>query len=145
MDKLSFRPRDLKIAINAAILLTVFNATSASAAQLPALYTARQKDDGQAVFAQNCASCHGSALEGGVGPTLAGQRFSTSSNHNSVGSIFSFLSTQMPDGSGGTLTHKQYEDVMAFILYKNGYPAGTTSLDFASAQTLKAPLISQVK
>lgn len=145
MDMHSFRSRDLEIAINAAILVTAFAITSASAAPLPALYSAQQKTDGQAVFAENCASCHGSVLEGGVGPTLAGQHFSDSSDHNSVGSMFSFLSTQMPDGSGGSLTHKQYEDVMAFILYKNGYPAGTRRLDFASAQTSKVPLVSQVK
>jgi polar amino acid transport system substrate-binding protein len=84
-------------------------------------------------------------LQDGAGPTLIGQNFSGAADHITVGSTFSFLSTQMPDGSGGSLTHTQYQDIMAYILSKNGYPAGQTPLDYAEADVSKVPLISQVK
>jgi mono/diheme cytochrome c family protein len=132
-------------AIVTSMVISAFVGTSVYAASVPALYTGQQAIDGQAAFAQNCASCHGDALQGGVGPRLVGQNFSAASSNNTVGSIFTFLSAQMPDGNGGSLTHAQYEDLMAYILSKNGYPAGQTRLDFTSALASTVPLISQVK
>lgn len=109
-------------------VVLAFAAHGALAATPPASYSAQQATDGQTVFTQNCASCHGNDLEGDVGPALVGQDFSGSADKNTVGSIFKFLSTQMPDGNGGSLSHTQYEDVMAYILSKNGYPAGSAKL-----------------
>ena len=125
--------------------VSAFVGTCAYAASLPALYTAQQATDGQTVFTQNCASCHGDALQGGVGPRLTGPIFASASTNNTVGSIFAFLSTQIPDGNGGSLTHTQYEDAMSYILSKNGYPAGNAKLDYTSALASTVPLISQVK
>ncbi len=119
--------------------------TSGYAATAPALYAAQQASEGQSVFAQNCASCHGNNLEGGVGPTLVGQDFSSPTDGNTVGSIFKFLSTQMPDGNGGSLSHVQYEQVMSYILSKNGYPAGPVKLSYDAAAASTVKLVSQVK
>jgi hypothetical protein len=55
------------------------------------------------------------------------------------------MSTQMPDGNGGSLMHTQHEDVMSYILSKNGYPAGQVKLDYTSALASTVPLVSQVK
>jgi polar amino acid transport system substrate-binding protein len=125
--------------------LVLFTVPCAYSASLPQLYTAQQATDGQAVFKQNCAVCHGGNLEGSVGPTLQGQGFSAASDKNTVGSIFSFLSTQMPDGNGGSLSHTQYEQVMSYLLKRNGYPAGNTALAYDAASASTVPLISQVK
>jgi mono/diheme cytochrome c family protein len=129
----------------ACAMLALFTVPRAYSAALPQLYTAQQASDGQAVFKQNCAICHGGNLEGSVGPTLQGQGFSAASDKNTVGSIFSFLSTQMPDGNGGSLSHTQYEQVMSYILARNGYPAGKAALDYGAASASTVPLISQVK
>ncbi|MDR3522103.1 MAG: cytochrome c [Acidocella sp.] len=129
----------------ALIGLAVSAAVCAHAAAVPTIYTSQQAANGQAVFTQNCASCHGSDLQGGVGPMLIGQDFAAASANNTIGKIFTFLSTQMPEGNGGSLTHTQYEDAMAYILSKNGYPAGTAKLDYAKAKASTIPLISQVK
>ena len=127
------------------VMLMACVAGSAVAGSLPELYTAQQATDGQVVFTQNCAACHGNDLTGGVGPALIGQDFSSAGSKNTVGSVFKFLSAQMPDGNGGSLSHAQYENVMAFILSKNAYPAGAAKLDYAAASASVAPLISQVK
>lgn len=125
--------------------LTLAAASCAYAAAAPALYTAQQATAGQAVFTQECAACHNADLSGSVGPALVGADFAAAADKLTIGKIFSFLSTQMPDGNGGSLTHTQYEDAMAFILSKNGYPAGAAKLDYTAATSSTVPLISEVK
>ncbi len=119
-------------------------AVSASAATPPALYTAAQASVGTADFTQSCAMCHGADLKGGVGPALLGQAFAAPANKYTVGSIFTNIATQMPMGQAGSLTHTQYEDVMAYILKENGYPAGSSAFDYAKGLTDATPLVSAV-
>ena len=134
-----------KVKIMACLAVSVFVGTSTHAGSVPALYTAQQATDGKTVFSQNCAICHGHALQGKIGPALVGQNFAPASGNNTVGSIFTMLSTQMPYGAGGSLTQTQYEDAMSYILSKNGYPAGRTMLGYSSALASTVPLVSQVK
>jgi mono/diheme cytochrome c family protein len=124
----------------AASLLSV----AAQAATPPALYTDAQATAGASAFAQNCAMCHGTNLEGGAGPALNGQTFTAASN-STVGSVFTILSQQMPAGQPGSLSHTQYEDLMAYILQKNGYPAGSTPISYDKAASDSTPLVSQAK
>jgi mono/diheme cytochrome c family protein len=112
---------------------------------VPALYTAAQATTGQAVFAQNCAMCHGAALQGGAGPALIGQAFASADNKYSVAAMFDELTQQMPAGQPGSLTHDQYAAVFAYILKENGYPAGATPLNYKASLTSTVPLVSQVK
>jgi mono/diheme cytochrome c family protein len=126
-------------------LAGVFGAAAASAASLPALYTAAQATAGQAVFAQNCAMCHGAALQGMAGPALVGQRFASAAKDYTVGAIFGEIAEQMPAEAPGSLTHDQYVDALAFILSKNGYPAGSTALAYETSLGSSVPLVSQVK
>lgn len=111
----------------------------------PAIYTAAQAKTGQAVFAANCAMCHGNNLEGGAGPALLGQAFAAASNNYSVGAIFSEIAEQMPAGQPGSLTHDQYVTAFSYILSKNGYPAGPKPLDYNASLASTMPLVSQVK
>ncbi len=120
-------------------------AVTAKAATPPALYTSAQATAGAGVFAQNCAICHGAALQGEAGPTLLGQSFASASNNYTVGAIFGEIAEQMPAGAPGSLSHDQYTQVMAYILSKNGYPAGTTALDYNASLGSSVPLVSQVK
>jgi len=127
----------------AAGLAVSFDARAASA--LPAIYTAAQATAGAGVFSKNCAICHGDALQGMAGPTLVGQNFASAASNYTVGAIFGEIAEQMPAGNPGSLTHDQYTQVMAFILSKNGYPAGATALDYNASLGSSVPLVSQVK
>jgi hypothetical protein len=51
----------------------------------------------------------------------------------------------MPASAPGSLTQTQYEDLMAYILKQNGYPAGSTALVYKDSLTSTVPLVSQVK
>jgi mono/diheme cytochrome c family protein len=125
------------------VSVTAHSAQAASAP--PAIYTAAQATAGADVFSKNCAICHGAALQGEAGPTLLGQSFASPTNNYTVGAIFGEIAEQMPAGAPGSLTHDQYTAVMAYILSKNGYPAGSTALDYNASLGSSVPLVSQVK
>lgn len=120
-------------------------AATASAANLPKLYTEAQASAGHSAFDQHCAVCHGKNLQGIAGPALAGQSFASASNNYTVSAIFNELSQQMPAGAPGSLKKTTYADIMAFILKKNGYPSGKSKLTYDAAQMSTAKLVSQVK
>ena len=122
-----------------------FCSAVAAAAPLPALYTKAQAKAGHEAFETHCSMCHGKNLQGISGPALVGQGFASASNNYTVAAIFDELSQQMPAGAPGSLPHKDYADIMAFILSKNGYPAGKTALTYSAAQSSTAKLVSQVK
>jgi mono/diheme cytochrome c family protein len=128
------------IAAIAALLLP-----GAAWAGAPALYTAAQASAGAGVFVQQCAMCHGGDLKGGAGPALIGQGFAAAGADATIGSVFSMLAQQMPATAPGSLTHTQDEDVMAYILQQNGYPAGTAALAYKPSMSSAAPLVSLVK
>jgi mono/diheme cytochrome c family protein len=118
-------------------------AVAAQAASPPALYTAAQATAGATAYAQSCAMCHGVNLEGGGGPALVGAGFTPAGT--TIGSVFTVLSQQMPASVPGSLTHAQYEDIMAYVLQKNGYPAGSTAISYDKATSDTTPLVSQAK
>jgi mono/diheme cytochrome c family protein len=120
-------------------------AASAFAAAPAALYTAAQATAGAKVFADNCAMCHGADLTGLSAPDLVGQAFASPTNKYTIGSMFAEISQQMPAGQPGSLSHDDYANVFAYILQKNGFPAGSKALVFDAALKSTDPLVSQVK
>ena len=126
----------------AAMLLA---ACAAKAGPLPSLYTAAQASAGANVFTQNCTVCHGIGMTGGAGPALIGQAFAAPGIGATIGGVFSLLTQQMPASNPGSLSQTQYEDVMAYILQQNGYPAGGTGLVYKDSLASTVPLVSQVK
>jgi cytochrome c len=108
-------------------------------------FTKTQQYAGGAAFEKKCALCHGASLEGGAGPPLMGQNFKILSSKigATVSDIFTYMSTNMPMNDPASLSHTQYVDIMAFILSKNGYHAGSAPLTFAAASASKAKIVNQ--
>ena len=93
------------------------------------VYTAEQTRRGEAAYLQTCASCHGTALEGGdMTPPLLGGAFSSNWNDLTVGDLFERIRTTMPLDNPGKLSRQQNADVIAFVLKANGWPAGAAEL-----------------
>ncbi len=115
---------------------------SAASATAPTLYSEEQANRGETVFAEACARCHGADLQGISGPPLSGPIFRQSAQFSklTVSQLFEFVSRQMPYDTPGSLNRRQYLDVMAFILGKNGFPAGRSSLTEEKLATLKLML-----
>jgi mono/diheme cytochrome c family protein len=93
------------------------------------VYTEAQAKRGEAVYRQNCASCHGVALEGieTAGP-LTGARFTANWNGVTVGDLLERVRVSMPNDRPGTLSRQQLADVLAYVFSVNRFPAGKTEL-----------------
>ena len=59
---------------------------------------------------------------------LSGDKFWEGFTQKSVTDLLTFVSKNMPNGQGGTLSAATYNDLVALILKSNGFPAGTTEL-----------------
>ena len=111
-------------------------ACAQEAAAPPAVYTTDQAAAGASVYAQSCAVCHGPALEGIAAPALKGDAFHEMAAAQSLtaDSLLTVTALTMPQSNPGTLTPEQYNQVVAYILQENGYPAGNTPLTPGLAQ-----------
>ena len=47
----------------------------------------------------------------------------------------------MPATAPGSLAHDDYVQIMAFLLQKNGYPAGSAELNFDAATKSGVPFV----
>jgi mono/diheme cytochrome c family protein len=132
-----------------AILVLMALAGAGAARAQPAsvndgVYSAAQAERGGAVYAAECALCHGPTLAGGGGgPTLSGP-FWTAWDGRSVGELFKLTRTSMPFDGPGRLSDQEYADIVAYILSANRYPAGEKALP-TDAEALKAIAIVRRK
>ena len=96
----------------------------------PALYTDAQANQGAAAYAQSCAACHGSQLEGVAAPALKGPAFGDMANAQSLtaDTLLDVIANTMPQSDPGSLKPDDYNAVTAYILQQNGYPAGSAPL-----------------
>jgi mono/diheme cytochrome c family protein len=93
------------------------------------VYTVEQAKRGETLYANNCASCHGSALGGGESaPALTGGEFFANWNGLTVGDLFDRIRVSMPADRPGKLSREQNADVLAFMLSVCQFPAGKTEL-----------------
>ena len=91
------------------------------------VYTAEQAKRGETMYKENCAACHGEDLAGsGPMPALAGNDFVA--NWKTVGDLFEKTHSSMPASAPGSLSEQQTSDIIAFMLSKSNFPAGTTEL-----------------
>jgi mono/diheme cytochrome c family protein len=90
------------------------------------VYTDAQAERATSVFNQTCSRCHTLTAEG-TRP-LSGEKFWEGYTQRTVGDLLNFVSTNMPNGNGGSLPAATYNDLVALILKSNGFPAGTAEL-----------------
>lgn len=127
------------------VVVPVVAALSAATAAVPVargLYTDGQAAEGAVLYAQQCAMCHGAALEGTFEvPGLTG-KFVANWAGRPLGDLYGYLGRAMPQFAPGTLAPADNARIVAFLLKTNGYPAGATPLAAGSTQltaTLPAP------
>jgi alcohol dehydrogenase (cytochrome c) len=78
--------------------------------------SAPDSTNSQALYRNNCASCHGQNLEGGqFGPTLKGLAFQTKWPTDKQAALLDFLEHSMPPANPGVLTHQQYTSLAEFV------------------------------
>ena len=95
-----------------------------------------QATHGKMLYSAACAKCHGAQLQGAAGPALQGPAFAPASNaHLTIGAVYTYMATNMPADKPGKMKDQDYADIMAFLLYSNGYRAGGTKM---TADTVRA-------
>ena len=93
------------------------------------VFTAEQSARGAKLYAQNCASCHGTSLTGGESaPPLTGGAFSSNWYGLTVGDLFERIRNTMPADRPGRIQRQQNADILSFILSMNRFPTGATEL-----------------
>jgi mono/diheme cytochrome c family protein len=97
------------------------------------VYSEAQAARGMMAFGQSCGNCHALATEGKL--PLVGDIFWKSFAQKTVADLFQYVSTNMPNGSPGSLSRATYEDIVAVMLKSNGFPAGSSEL---SSNTIAA-------
>jgi S-disulfanyl-L-cysteine oxidoreductase SoxD len=109
------------------------------------VYTSEQAARGSALYANNCASCHGSALGGGESaPPLTGGEFFSNWNGLTVGDLFERIRISMPADRPGRLTREQDADVLAYMLSVSEFPPGKADLE-RQTEVLKQIRIDSTK
>ncbi len=127
----------------AARAIGLLAAGTASQAARPGGFTQAQAAHGSAVYAAHCTACHGASLAGESGPPLVGPGFAKSYETNQpVSELYDFISKQMPYNAPGSLSGRDYLAVTAYVLAKNGYPAGDVALSPATLGQKLAPRVA---
>lgn len=92
-------------------------------------YTTDQAKRGQDLYLQQCGGCHGANLEGAeIGSSLTDDTFKSKWDGRSLGDLFEIIRVTMPQDQPGSLTRQQTADVVAFLLSREGFPAGQAEI-----------------
>jgi mono/diheme cytochrome c family protein len=93
------------------------------------VYSEAQAKRGEEKYGQYCAKCHGPDLSGAdAAPALIGAEFNSGWNDLSAGDLFERLRVTMPADKPGSVSLPDNADLVAFLLAKNGFPAGDSEL-----------------
>lgn len=114
---------------------------STIAAQQPAptrsvwsgVYSEEQAKRGNALYSQQCSSCHGGELAGAeTAPPLTGGDFTANWNGLTLGDLSERIRTSMPQDDPGKLSRPQVADLVAFMLSVGRFPVGAAELPSAT-------------
>ena len=112
-----------------AALGTMAGLSAQGKTQWDGVYSPEQATRGEALYAEHCSSCHGADMNGGeMAPGLTGGEFSANWNELTLGQLFDRMRTSMPQNNPNSLSRQQNADILAFMLRKGSYPAGTAEL-----------------
>ncbi len=103
------------------------------------VYSAGQAARGAQVYQAQCASCHGEALEGSVGPPLAGDGFLSVWSAMPVVELVDKIHDTMPLQATAPLSRRESIDLTAYILEVGGFPAGPEELADAALADVALP------
>jgi mono/diheme cytochrome c family protein len=135
-----FFPRALAAAILLASFVPGLPAQPARTAN-DRVYTDAQAARGRALYQQQCAKCHGAALQGSEGPPLAGSAFLATWGPQPLSELASKIRNTMPADDPGKLTPAQTADLIATILQAGKFPAGANELS-ADEAALKSIVLT---
>lgn len=129
--------------LSSGVALAVLGA-GAAAQQGADRSTAGQLVQAHALYAANCAACHGESLAGGqFAGALTGPSFLARWGGVPAADLLDYIRTSMPPGGAGTLSPEGYAALTALILVENGLapsePLGADAAQLAGIALPPAP------
>jgi mono/diheme cytochrome c family protein len=103
------------------------------------VYADAQAARGQQIYRDQCLACHGSALDGAVGPPLAGDGFLAAWSARSLADLVDKIEKTMPPQQPGSISRGQAIDLAAFILRAGKFPAGPSELEARTLGQIACP------
>jgi mono/diheme cytochrome c family protein len=103
------------------------------------VYSEAQASRGQQLFKSQCVACHGEALEGVVGPPLAGPAFLSVWSARPLTDLVEKIEKTMPPQQAGSVSRPQAVDLAAYVLSVGKFPAGQAELSPAALTQIAFP------
>lgn len=134
----------LRAAAAAAVLAGAAASGTAAPAAQDGVYTTEQAARGEALYSEQCASCHGPirAIVPEVAALLGDHTFRNTWRGRPLGELLGLILETMPQDAPGTLTPGQAADLVAHILSGNRLAAGETPLP-GDPEQLPQPLFER--
>ena len=102
--------------------------TVAAPSVLTGIYSEEQAIRGQTLYNERCWQCHGETLAGlDQAPALVGPQFAGSWQGEPLSALVSRIEAMPPD-KPGSLTPAESVDILSYVLWYNGLPAGEQAL-----------------
>ena len=120
--------RQLGAAACAVVLAASFPHAGQLRSVTAGVYSAGQAARGEAIYRAQCGDCHGRAMEGAIGPPLAGESFLANWSARPLGDIVDRIQRTMPFEKPGSLSRQQSADLLALMLQAGKFPAGAAEL-----------------
>ena len=146
MRQIPFNPaaiRDLLGAASLASALVVAGLTTGHAGQSRSIadgvYSGAQAARGQQIYQAECASCHGNALEGTIGPQLAGDAFLSNWSARPLAELVDKIQKTMPFNQPAGLSRPQSTDLVAYMLQAGKFRVGQAELGEATLAQIVFP------
>jgi polar amino acid transport system substrate-binding protein len=102
--------------------------TPAESPTLQSTIAADLSTQGQKVYANSCARCHGASGQGGTASAIWGSSASLG-KYNTGQGLFTFISTTMPFNAPGKLSKEQYQQLLVYILVQNQFIQPGAAID----------------
>ena len=106
------------------------------------VYSAAQAARGEQTYRAQCGDCHGRAMEGAIGPPLAGESFLASWSAHPLAEVVDKIQKTMPFERPGSLSRQQSADLVAYLLQTGKFPAGSAELGEGALAQIVFPAAS---
>jgi len=103
------------------------------------VYSDAQAARGQQLYKTQCVTCHGEALEGVVGPPLAGSGFLAAWSARPLAELVDKIEKTMPPQQPGSVARPQAIELASYFLSASKFPAGATELASAALGQIAFP------
>jgi mono/diheme cytochrome c family protein len=92
------------------------------------VYSKGQATKGEAIYNEKCQKCHGADASGADAPSLADSGFAGDWDGLTVQQLFERTRSSMPQDAPQSLGREETAALIAYLLSKNNFPAGSADL-----------------